>query len=850
MVVMWRRFLPLVVAALFVVAAAEAPKAPPPALKAADLSEVYRSWLDEVAVLISKAERAAFLGLEKDYQRDAFIDRFWEVRDPYPDTARNELRERWEDRVAEARTRFGDLKEDRSRMLLLNGPPAAALASRCTGTLWPLEVWFYNGSERIRDDFALIFVRRFGQGAYRLWHPADGLNALTQLGGAALSSPDAGSEVLSIVRNSCQNGDQIAAGIAFVLRQGMLGFMGLLAKLETPPSAPKGEWVSTFAAYSTDLPEGSAPFRAELTVSYPARRQSRTVVQGVLSVPAAEAGKVEVGGRGSYNFLITGEVLRGRRLFEAFRYKYDFPAAAIGDGENRLPMVFERYLRAGEYALIVKVEDLNAHRYFRQQISLVVPNVEGAAAPAPVALDAETTLLIAEANATITSGENTIRILRPPVGDLMTGLVRFDTLTTGAKPTQVTFSLNGKPILSKRNPPYGVELDLGSFPRVHVLQVRSLDAQGTELASNELRINTNPNRFAVRFVEPKPGRNYRQSVRAEVDVEVPEGESLERVELFLDETRVATLFQPPYTQILVLPSGEGISYLRAVAYLPDGNFTERVTFINAPEYLEQVDVAFVELFTSVVDKNGRPISGLGREDFRVAEDGTAQEIVRFEKVEDLPVHVEVMLDTSASMEASLEDARQAALRFLDRAIDQRDRAAVVTFNDRPSLTVKLTKDKVALAGGLTGLKAERGTALYDSLIFGLYYLSAVKGQRALLVLSDGKDESSRFSFDDSLDYARRTGIAIYSIGLGLGRGERDARKKLMRFSAETGGLAFFIDSVDQLNAIYDQILEELRSKYYLAYQSSNTVASERFRTVDVKVQRQGAEAKTLRGYYP
>jgi len=839
-----------VLAAFCLLAAAEPSKAPAPAVKPAELAEVYRSWLEEVAVLISKAERALFLGLEKDYQRDAFIDRFWEVRDPYPDTARNELRERWEDRVAEARSRFGDLKEDRSRMLLLNGSPAAAFASRCTGTLWPLEVWFYDGSERIRDRFALVFVRRFGQGAYRLWQPADGIGALTQMGGANLSSPDAGAEILTLVRGSCQNGDQIAGAIAFVLRQGMLGYMGLIAKLETPPSPPKSEWVSTFAAYSTDLPEGSAPFRAELTVSYPARRQSRTVVQGVLSVPASEAGKAEVGGRSSYNFLITGEVLRGRRLFEAFRYKYDFPAASIGEGENKLPMVFERFLRAGEYALIVKVEDLNAHRYFRQQLSLAVPNVEGPESPPRPALDSETTRLIAEANATIESGENTLRILRPPVGDLMTGLVRFDTLSTGAKPARVVFALNGKPILSKRNPPYGVELDLGSLPRVHVLQVRSLDENDAELASDELRINTNPNRFAVRFVEPKPGRNYRQSVRAEVDIEVPEGESLERVELFLDETRVATLYQPPYTQVLVLPPGEGISYLRAVAYLPDGNFTERVTFINAPEYLEQVDVAFVELFTSVVDKAGRPVAGLTRDDFRITEDGTPQELVRFEKVADLPIHVEVMLDLSASMEAALETARQAALRFLERAIDPRDRAAIVTFNDRPTLAVKLTNDKAGLATGLAGLKAERGTALYDSLVFGLYYLSAVKGQRALLVLSDGKDESSRFSFDDSLDYARRTGIAIYSIGLGLGRGERDARKRLNRFSEETGGVAFFIDSVDELGAIYDQILQELRSKYYLAYQSSNTVASDKFRSVDVRVQRQGAEAKTLRGYYP
>lgn len=827
---------------------ATAPSAP--ALRSvASLPETYRTWLEEVALLISKDERLAFLKLEKDYQRDAFMERFWDVRDPYPDTARNELRERWESRLSTARERYGDLREDRARMLLLNGPPAATVVARCTGTLWPLEAWFYDGSDKVRDRFALLFVQRYGMGPYRMWFPGDGMQGLIQQGGIGFNSPDAGGDLLSAVRSGCRNGDDVAAALSLILRQGFLSYASLLTKLEAPPTPPKGEWVATFASYSTDLPEGATPFRAEVSLTYPARRQSRTVVQGLVQVPMSEAGKAEMGGVGSYNFLLTGEVLRGRKLFEAFRYKFDFPASSLPAAETQLPMVFERYLRPGEYTVVIKLEDLNNHRFHRQLVPISVPSVDSPE-PEMKSLDPESARLYAEANQTITSGENTLRILRPPAGDLLTGLVRFDTLTTGKKPSQVSFFLNGKPILSKRTPPYGVELDLGGLPRVHQLRVASLDAQGQELASDELRINTNPNRFAVRFVEPKAGKTYKQSVRAEVDVEVPENEVVERVELFLNDTRVATLYQPPYTQALLLPAGDEISYLRAVAYLTDGNSTERVAFVNAPEMMEQVDISFVELFTAAADKTGRPVPGLTRSDFKVEEDGQPQEVLRFETVTDLPVHVEVMLDLSASMEANLEDARQAALSFLEKAVQPKDRAAIVTFNDRPTLAVKLTNEPSTLAAGLAGLKAERGTALYDSLVFGLYYLSAIKGQRAVLVLSDGNDESSKFSFDDTLDYARRTGIAIYTIGLGLGRGERDARKKLQRFAEETGGQAFAIESIAELPKIYDQILLELRSKYYLAYQSTNASPSEKFRTVEVKVRQPGVEAKTIRGYYP
>jgi Ca-activated chloride channel family protein len=210
----------------------------------------------------------------------------------------------------------------------------------------------------------------------------------------------------------------------------------------------------------------------------------------------------------------------------------------------------------------------------------------------------------------------------------------------------------------------------------------------------------------------------------------------------------------------------------------------------------------------------------------------------------------VLLDTSASMENDLEKAREAALSFFQQAVTPKDRAAVVTFNDRPTLGVKFTNDLGALAGGLAGVKAERGTALYDSVVFALYYLNGIRGQRALLVISDGRDESSRFGFDETLDFARRAGVAIYPVGLGFERSDREAKKHLSRLAEETGGRSFFIETVAELEAVYKQLQEELRSRYLIAYQSTNAAPGEKFRTVEVKVGKSGLDAKTLRGYYP
>jgi Ca-activated chloride channel family protein len=184
-------------------------------------------------------------------------------------------------------------------------------------------------------------------------------------------------------------------------------------------------------------------------------------------------------------------------------------------------------------------------------------------------------------------------------------------------------------------------------------------------------------------------------------------------------------------------------------------------------------------------------------------------------------------------------------------ITPKDRAAVITFNHRPELVVRFTHDPEVLAGGVAAITAEGGTALYDSLIYALYYFSGIKGKRALVVLSDGADEGSRYSFEEALDYARRTGVAIYPIGLGLPAKEGvQIRMLLQRLADETGGRSFFISRAAELAKVYESIERELRTQYLLTYQSSATGKDGAFRAVEVAVQRDGAEAKTIRGYYP
>jgi Ca-activated chloride channel family protein len=834
----------------------------------AKLPEKYRQWLTEVAPILSEEERTIFLALTQDYQRDAFIESFWKGRDPYPRTTRNEFRERYIAKVAEAKQRFqGDLSDERARLFLLNGPPDEIVTSDCPLVLVPLEVWFYQKTDQVAEPLVLAFYRKWASTPFRLWHPQDGIEILIA-GGPQVPGPvsagaggrerasgtggggSGGAASVGGLFDNCgadlDKSRKLAAAFAWIAAQGMHWDI-LQSRFDALPPEKAGEWVNTFKSYSTDIPADASPLSAKLEVEFPGRRRSRTVVQGVVTVTAAGAVESRLGEHRSYNFLLTGEVVRDGALFDNFRYKFDFPP-----GEGNFPLVFQRWLRPGEYTLIVKVEDVGSGRLFRAEQPLNVPEREREA-PSPATVDPESAQLFAQAAEALgaENGEPAIQIVRPN-GEMQTGMQRFDTLTTGGGLSGgiagVTFTLDGKPVLTKRKPPFSVELDLGTVPRTRTLVATAFGPDGAELARDELTLNAAGHRFRLRLMEPQRGRRYTGSLLARAAVETPEGEALDHVDFFLNETRIATLFQPPWAQPVSLPRGSEVAYVRAVAYLTDGNSTEDLVFVNAPENLEEMNVDLVELYASVLDRDGHPVTGLTAQDFTVLEDGKKQDILRFDRVSDLPIHAVVALDVSASMEGSLDRAQQAALRFLQKTVRAKDRAAVIPFNDHPTLAVKFTHDLDALAGGLAGLKAERGTALYDTVVFSLYYFNGIKGQRALLLLSDGKDEGSRFTWEETLGFAKRAGVTIFAIGLG----DQVEKKQMTRLAEETGGRAFFVNDATRLDEIYARIEDELRSQYLIAYQStqSGVKGANTFRSVDLQVGKKGTEAKTIRGYYP
>jgi Ca-activated chloride channel homolog len=865
--------------------AALAPRAGAQRVDLESLAEEHRRFLEEAGPLLERKERRAFLRLREDHQRDRFIRAFWLALDPDPETSVNEFKLMWDGRVAAARDEYADITEDRARVFLLNGLPAEKHEPSCT-TLWPLEAWVYQNAESLgRARVVAIFVDDYQTGRYRLWHVDDNPQILAKelLSTAAEMTPyelgqlmewlAAGANALGGTRPAFSLADANNAGyhqrellqlLVLMYRHcfSEAAFANLLlesmamdrivpmaqARLFSNPRAAVREeqqWLADFEAALTDVPADAEPLDVECEVSFLGRQGSRTVVELALTVAGEITAAGGEQGGAERRFAVNGEVFRDDELFEDFRYLFEIP----GPRDRPAPLSVRRLLRPGEYRLVLRVEEAGTGRYHREEMDLAVPRREDFLAERDPTVDAvlDRAAGVAGDASSGAPREVLVELGTPDPRPYLDGYTRFEARVTG-EVSRVAFSLDGVEKMTRTRPPFSLELDLGEIPRPRTVRATAYGGDGAQLAFDELVVNQGKYRFAVKLVSPEPGRRVSGRVLARAEVEVPDGAELERVELHLDDQLLATLYQEPFEQELRLESDQ-MALLRATAVLADGNFTEDAVLLNGPAQVERMAVRMVELYARAT-RGGRPVAELERAAVTVTEDGAPQEVLRFERVDDLPLQLAVLIDTSASMEGDLEDARAAALAFLRSSVREKDRVAIVTFHDRPNLRVDFTGDLRAMTEGLRGLAAGRGTAFFDSLVFALYQFQGMKGQRAVLVLTDGKDEDSRLDFERTLEFARRAGVTVYPIGLaGLAK-QMTTRRQLERIAEESGGRTVFVDEIGELEAVYREIEQELRSRWLIVYQSSVIEGDQAFRRVELRSSDPGVEIRTVAGYYP
>jgi VWFA-related protein len=275
-------------------------------------------------------------------------------------------------------------------------------------------------------------------------------------------------------------------------------------------------------------------------------------------------------------------------------------------------------------------------------------------------------------------------------------------------------------------------------------------------------------------------------------------------------------------------------------------------------YRLRLDVNLVVLYASVVDEKGTFVPGLQQDNFRVFEDKVEQKLSVFRR-EDVPVTLGLVVDNSGSMRDKREKVNAAALTFVETSNPQ-DEVFVVNFNDEFFLDLDkdFTSDIRELREALERVDARGGTALFDALIGSMDHLKkGTRDKKALLVITDGVDNASRHPLLADVEEAHKTGTLIYAVGL-LDEEEkskaRQGKRDLERLAAETGGMAFFPHSVEEVQAICAEIAHDIRNQYVIAYYPTNTAKDGTFRTVKVdlvKPPQRGRKltVRTRLGYY-
>lgn len=266
----------------------------------------------------------------------------------------------------------------------------------------------------------------------------------------------------------------------------------------------------------------------------------------------------------------------------------------------------------------------------------------------------------------------------------------------------------------------------------------------------------------------------------------------------------------------------------------------------------------VNLLFTVTDKRGKYIKDLKKEDFQVLDDRKPAEAIRnFAAQTNLPLRVGLLIDASSSIRQQFKFEQEAAIEFLNQVVNHKDDLGfTVGFDATPEVTQDFTRNTEELSKGIRMIRPGGGTALYDAVFYSCRDKLMKQGlkdrdtvRRALIVLSDGDDNQSRVTREESVEMCQRAETIIYTISTDTTSSKTSGDKVLERLSDATGGRAFYPYKIEDVANAFRDIQDELRSQYAVAYKPADFVADGRFRTVEVVPVNKKLKVRARKGYF-
>ena len=254
-----------------------------------------------------------------------------------------------------------------------------------------------------------------------------------------------------------------------------------------------------------------------------------------------------------------------------------------------------------------------------------------------------------------------------------------------------------------------------------------------------------------------------------------------------------------------------------------------------------VDVTRVNLLFTVMDRKGRFVTDLTKNDFEIIENKRPQVIQEFSAETNLPLRLGVLIDTSNSIRERFRFEQEAASEFIRSVMRSRqDKAMVVSFDTSAELVSDLVDNPEKLESAIRDLRPGGGTSLYDAIFFACRDKLSVdqpksKFRRAIVILSDGEDNQSRYTRDQALEEAQKADVVVYSISTNVTRNDTDGDKVLKYFADKTGGRAYFPFKVEDLAQSFENINNELTHQYIILYRPEPLVTDGLFHPMDLRV---------------
>jgi VWFA-related protein len=318
------------------------------------------------------------------------------------------------------------------------------------------------------------------------------------------------------------------------------------------------------------------------------------------------------------------------------------------------------------------------------------------------------------------------------------------------------------------------------------------------------------------------------------------------VTFFADTKQVCSVIRPPYQ--CEWDAGEGIveHQVRAVATLRNKQRLVQTVRTRSLQINESVDVDVVQVTVVVTDGDGRFVRSLTERDFKVFEDDRPQRITHFAS-ENIPLELVAAIDVSSSMRDVIGQVKDSAKRLLT-GIAEKDQVTVIGFNENIFPLAHRATNHAARAAAVDRMDAWGGTALYDVIIRSIEILGRQSGRRAIVLFSDGEDQSSHATLDAALRAAEGSDATIYAVGQGRAVHTPALQTLMRRLATISGGRAFFSDDPQKLDAIFSEILDDLRNQYLISYVAPSSVRNDVWHNIRVEVAGADYRVRARQGY--